>query len=115
MYGERGVATRTSQFRKVEAAALDRRDVPRHAVQISRATVRGHGAEPQDALLCDVSIYGCRIRFPAAQFGDERVWLRLDGSLPIAATIVWREDDVIGCRFDAPIERALMRSLTIHA
>lgn len=107
------MATRTSQFRKVDAAALDRREAPRHAVQISRATVRGHGAEPHDALLRDVSIYGCRICFTAAPFGYERVWLRLDGSLPIAATIVWRDDDVIGCRFDAPIERALMRSLTI--
>jgi hypothetical protein len=108
------MATRTSQFRKVDAAALDRRTAPRQMVQISRATVRGHGAEPLDAILSDVSIYGCRLASPAASLGLDRIWLRLDGSLPIAATIVWREDDTMGCRFDTPIERALMRSLTIQ-
>ncbi|HVF93517.1 MAG TPA: PilZ domain-containing protein [Sphingomonas sp.] len=108
------MATRTSQFRKVDAAALDRRAAPRHRVEISRATVRGHGAEPLAAFLCDVSIYGCRLAFPAASLGADRVWLRLDGSLPIAATIVWRQEDSIGCRFDTPIERTLMRSLTIQ-
>lgn len=108
------MATRTSQFRKVDAAALDRRITPRTHVQVTRATVRGHGAAPLDAMLSDVSIYGCRLDFTAATLLGDRVWLRLDGSLPIAATVVWRQDEVIGCRFDNPIERALMRSLTIQ-
>ena len=105
---------RTSQYRRVEAAALERRVGPRLVVQISRATMRGHGAAPVDATLADVSVYGCRLSFLAEPADDERIWLRLDGSLPIAATVMWREESMIGCRFDTPIPRDLMRSLTIQ-
>lgn len=105
----------TSQYRKVEAATIERRAGTRRIVQISRATIRGHGAAPVDAMLADVSVYGCRLSFPDGAANDERIWLRLDGSLPIAATVMWREDSMIGCRFDTPIPRDLMRSLTIRA
>lgn len=105
---------RTSQYRRAEAAALERRVGPRLMVQISRATMRGHGAAPVDATLADVSVYGCRLNFLAEPTDDERIWLRLDGSLPIAATVMWREASMIGCRFDTPIPRDLLRSLTIQ-
>lgn len=108
------MGARTSQYRKVEAAALDRRGGARLAVQVSRATVRGHGAAAADATLADVSAYGCRLRCSAEAGHDERIWLRFAGSLPVAATVIWREDGMVGCRFDTPIPRDLMRSLTIR-
>ena len=108
------MGARTSQYRKVEAAALDRRGAGRVVVKISRATARDHGAAPVDATLADVSVYGCRLSFADGSAEDERIWLRLDGSLPIAATVMWREASMIGCRFDTPIPRDLMRSLTIQ-
>ena len=108
------MGARTSRYRSVDAAAIERRDGARLVVQISRATMRGHGAAPVDATLFDVSVYGCRLRSEAAPADDERVWLRLDGSLPIAATVMWRQEDMVGCRFDTPISRDLMRSLTIR-
>lgn len=44
---------------------------------------------------------------------DEPVWLSLNDSPPIAAKVMWSADGVLGCRFDTPIARALLRSLTL--
>ena len=35
------------------------------------------------------------------------------GGAAVAATVMWREDEGLGCRFDAPIERTLMRKLVL--
>jgi len=107
------MATKLSPWRKVEPAALDQRTGPRYRVAVSRASVRGHGQQPQAALLHDLSAYGCRLSGVDDQPEGERLWLRLAGSLPVAATVVWARDDQLGCRFDAPLDRALMRALTL--
>lgn len=95
--------------------ASERRDDVRHRAVITRATVRGVTQEPSEALLQDVSLYGCRLQSPIEHSADEAVWLRLNGSMPIAARIVWSRDGMVGCRFDSPIERPLLRSLMIAA
>jgi len=85
----------------------------RHRAIITRATVRGLAQEPSEALLQDVSLYGCRLQSPIEHLADEAIWLRLNGSMPIPARVIWSRDGMMGCRFDAPIERPLLRSLMI--
>ncbi len=107
------MATRISQYRAVTPALVEQRSEARHRILVTPATVRKLGDEPDEALLRDLSVYGCRIASPNDYPVDERLWLRFNGSMPIAATVVWNEGGQIGCRFDAPIERSLMRALTL--
>lgn len=107
------MATRLTHYRMPEAASLDQRAEPRLRLSISKASVRRQGREPIDAALEDVSIYGCRMAsaMPAAE--GERLWLRFDGRMPVAATVVWCDAGMIGCRFDKPIDRGMLRALTL--
>jgi hypothetical protein len=107
------MATRLSQYRAVGPAAVEQRSEPRHRILVSRATVRRHGEQPVEATLRDLSIYGCRLHCAAELEPGERLWLRLHGSIPVSASVVWNDGDHLGCRFDAPIERSLMRALTL--
>jgi len=65
------------------------------------------------ANLCDISTYGCRLVSSTRHAPGDRLWLGLNGSPPLAATVVWCADGRIGCRFDEPLPRALMRQLII--
>lgn len=105
----------TSQFRKVEPARLEQREALRHPVLLSKATVRRHAARPMEAMLVDLSVYGCRVRFDGGVKAGERLWLRLAGSNPISATAVWAEGDRLGCKFDEMLDRVLFRQLILHA
>ncbi|MEN2785482.1 PilZ domain-containing protein [Sphingomonas qilianensis] len=107
------MASRATQFRKVQPALVEYRTVPRHSVVITTATVRRHGSLPDDAVLCDISAYGCRLESPNDYSAQERLWVRFPGSNPISATVVWARDGFTACRFDAPIERSLLRSMTL--
>lgn len=102
-----------SAYRKVAPARLDQRTIDRHPVVIRRATVRGHGRQPIEAQLVDLSIYGCRLTVDARYAPEDRLWLRFAGSAPVAATAIWIEGGELGCRFDAPIDRILFRTLTL--
>jgi hypothetical protein len=92
-------------------ASVEQRAAVRSDVQMLRARVEGH---TDDATLVEISIYGCRIACITEVGADEPVRLSLNGSLPIAATVVWQRDGMVGCRFDTPIGRPLLRSLTIR-
>ncbi|MBB5711535.1 PilZ domain-containing protein [Sphingomonas xinjiangensis] len=107
------MATRFSQYRAVTPALVEQRGEPRHRVLVTPATVRAHGDEADEATLRDLSVYGCRLSCPAEYPQGERLWLRFNGSMPIAASVVWNDGEQVGCRFDAPIERSLMRALTL--
>lgn len=107
------MASRVSQYRKVEPALVEYRGALRHPVFITSTTVRRYGEAAGEAILQDLSVYGCRVASDALHDVGERLWLRLSSSMPIAATVVWRNGEVVGCRFDAPIERTLVRSLTL--
>jgi hypothetical protein len=107
------MASRATQYRTVQAASLDRRSEARHPVHITRATTRAHREEAAAATLCDVSTYGCRLLSPTAHPPGERLWLRLNGGMPMAATVIWCEDGRMGCRFDESLPRDIMRGLTI--
>jgi hypothetical protein len=105
------MASRASQFRTVQAASLDRRAEPRHQVNITRATARSNRARILAADLCDISTYGCRLVSSTRHAPGDRLWLGLNGSQPFAATVVWCAEGRIGCRFDEPLPRTLMRQL----
>lgn len=91
---------------------VDQRRSERQPVSVSLATVREIGQDARDARLLDLSAYGCRMAMSGDQDEDARVWLRFDGGWPIAATVIWARNDMVGCRFDDPIPGALMRELT---
>jgi hypothetical protein len=103
----------TSAYRKVEPARLEQRVAARQPVVIKRATVRGHGRQPVEAELVDLSIYGCRLAVDAMFSAKDRLWLRFAGDKPVAATTVWFDGDQLGCRFDQPLDRSLFRALTL--
>lgn len=107
------MASRATQYRAVAAASFEQRAEPRHRVHLSRATVRRNGKGAVDAQLHDISIYGCRVACAETQPVGERIWVRLAGGLPIAAVVIWCRDSFVACRFDIPIDRAVVRSLTI--
>ncbi len=102
-----------SQYRTVEAAQIEQRQVFRHPVQIQRAAVRQHGKTGKAGELVDISIYGCRVACETKLAKRTRLWLRFEGSSPIAATTIWCEDGHIGCRFDHKLDQSLFRSLTL--
>lgn len=103
----------TSAYRKVAPAKLEQRAAIRHPVVVKRASVRGHGRQPLDAVLDDLSVYGCRLAIDGEFVAGERLWLRLAGGNAIAASAVWCEGGKLGCRFDEPLARDLFRSLTL--
>jgi PilZ domain len=103
----------TTAYKKVAPARLEQREVVRHTVVIKRTTVRGHGRQPVEAELIDLSIYGCRLTTDALFNANDRLWLRIAEGKPISATAIWIEGGELGCRFDEPIERGLFRALTL--
>jgi hypothetical protein len=107
------MATKFSQYRSVTPALVEQRSVPRHRVQVTRVNVVRRGGRPAEALLHDLSIYGCRFACRARHSEGERLWLRFPASPPVAATVVWNDGEYLGCRFDTPIARSLVRSLTL--
>lgn len=109
------MAARSSQYRRAAPALVDQRSAPRHWVVVTRASVRRHGEPASDAVLHNLSIYGCRLATTTEHMVEERLWLRFGGGMPIAATVMWVEDDVIGCRFDEAIDNNLLRTLTLAA
>ena len=107
------MATRVSQFRTVTPALVEHRRAERFPVTVTRATVRKPGGAPIEATLHDLSAYGCRLESPADYAAEERLWLGLNGGLPVGAAVVWCRDGFIGCRFDEAIPRSLVRELTL--
>ncbi|UZK66081.1 PilZ domain-containing protein [Sphingomonas sp. M1-B02] len=107
------MATRLSQFRSVAPASVDQRRDVRHRILVTRATVRRKDDPPVEATLRDLSIYGCRLACTSVHPAGERLWLSFRSDLPVAATVVWSDGTHIGCRFDAPIARSMMRALTL--
>lgn len=104
---------RNSRYRSVAPALVEHRKAFRHPVVLQRASVRRHATPAHDAQLLDLSIYGCRIATDASFEANDRLWLRFEGSRPVAATAVWCNGTNIGCRFDDPIEKTLFRTLTL--
>ena len=69
------------------------------------------GGPAVGAVLVDVSTFGCRVSGDGAEAVGDHVRLTFGGHPPVAATVVWRHDAAVGCRFDKPIATSLMRAL----
>ncbi len=108
------MATILSQYRRVAPALVDLRTARRHHVTVTRATLHRDGEPPSTAVLEDLSIYGCRLAAAGEERTGERLLLRFDHGADVAATVAWAKAGTIGCRFDTPIDRALMRRLTLN-
>ena len=106
------MATRYSQYRAVKPALVEHRAAERHRVYFTSATVqRGH--RRTEAMLHDLSIYGCRLACRSRHPEGARLLLSLRGGDPIIATVVWNDGAHLGCRFEKPIERSLVRTMTL--
>lgn len=102
-----------TQFRACAPATIEQRGALRLPVAVSGASVRRHSEQPADATLLDLSVYGCRVATDGEFVADERIFVRLTGGLPIPAAVIWVEDGVLGCRFNTPIARSLLRSVVL--
>jgi hypothetical protein len=102
-----------SQFRKVAPASLERRMTTRHAVSVRQMTIGRLAKKPQDAQLGDLSKYGCRIITSAKFSIGENVLLGFLDAEPVAAVIVWHDDEKLGCRFDREMDPQLFRQLAL--
>ena len=107
------MATRYTQYRAVDPALVEHRAAERHRVRLMSATVRERGGRASQALLHDLSIYGCRLACRTRHEQGTRLWLGLRNDESVPATVVWNDGDFLGCRFDAPIARTLVRALTL--
>ncbi|MBR0552884.1 PilZ domain-containing protein [Stakelama marina] len=108
------MASKMTRYQPAAPALVDQRAEPRHPVFITRASVRRHSEPPIEAALHDLSAYGCRIACSEEPDAGDRIWLRFQGGMPIAATVIWSNQGFAGCRFDEPIERSLVRALTLR-
>ncbi len=109
------MASKASRYVAAEPASIERREGTRLSVMITDATVRLHAAEAVAATLSDLSAYGCRVASAGEHQTGDRVWVRLGGGLPIAATVAWSADGLTGCRFDEALAREILRALTLGA
>ena len=107
------MATKYTQYRTVGPALVEQRAAERHRVRLTSASVRERGGRPGHALLHDLSIYGCRLACRTRHEEGTQLWLGLRDEPPIAAKVVWNDGNFLGCRFEAPIARTLVRSLTL--
>tara|TARA_R110000772_G_scaffold48156_2_gene110089 strand:- start:1128 stop:1484 length:357 start_codon:yes stop_codon:yes gene_type:complete len=109
------VALKSTRYRKVEPAALNRRATPRHTVAISSASLRRKGNISIPAILLDISIYGCRFEVDAVFKEGEKVTVTVDEHGPVTATLVWQKTKQAGCRFVDALDAAVLRSLTLSS
>jgi hypothetical protein len=107
------MATRATQFRTVTAALVEQRAATRHRILLTRTKVSGRDKSPVEAMLHDLSVYGCRLACQVTHAVGDKIWLRLHGDQPVPAKVMWNDGQHIGCRFDIPIDRKLMRQLTL--
>lgn len=106
------MATQASQILRVGPLLADHRRAMRRSVEMTRAGLSMSDDSRQAVSLVDVSTFGCRLSGAEDIAVGDRVRLTLGGAA-VGATVMWCGDEMIGCRFDVPIARPLMRSLVL--
>lgn len=104
---------KSTRYRKVEPAALNRRAVPRHEVEVTSVSLNAKESKSIPASLIDISIYGCRLELDTKLADGEAVEISIATFASIAATIVWTKAGHAGCRFVDSMDPHMMRALTI--
>ena len=69
------------------------------------------GGAAREAALVDISTFGCRLRGSEVEETGDHVRLKLRPGADVPATVVWRGQGLVGCRFDRPIATSLMRAM----
>ncbi len=104
----------TSKYRTPDPARVDQRQDKRHIVMLRKASVRRKPTEVYEAKISEISVYGCRL-FTKAPFDvGDAITLNLPVKDDICAVVVWREDGLMGCRFDEALDREILRQMTLH-
>ena len=107
------MALKSTRYRKVAPAALNRRAVPRHCVSVSSASLKRSSDNPISATLVDISIYGCRLEADAVFGEGEEINLAVADGNNVVATVVWQKVKQTGCRFVKALDPKIMRKLTL--
>jgi len=105
----------THRYRAVASANIDCRQAERLFVAVGRVgdgETTG-GGMPVEAVLRDISPFGCRLAVPGSYVMGERLVLRIGGGMEVSATVAWGTDGVIGCRFDQSMSRTALRQITL--
>lgn len=104
----------TSQYRTPDPARVDQRQEKRHIVLLRKSSVRKNSTKSYEAQIAELSIYGCRLFTSARYCIGDAVTVSLSEDVIIAAKAVWCERGRIGCRFNEPLDRDVLRQLTLH-
>lgn len=102
-------------YRSPRMKPVERRRELRHRVLVSGGAPSQAGDDPTECVLLDLSIYGCRLQSSADYAPGDSLRLRLAGWPAVDGEVVWIRDGLIACRFDDPISREMLRSLTLRA
>jgi hypothetical protein len=99
--------------RRAQLARLpyDARRSERRVVNLA-ASLREKGAELADALVLNLSVTGFAAETDMAVEEGQQIWLKLPGSAPLAAKVMWREGAKAGFEFAAPLHPADLETIT---
>ena len=99
---------------EIEPAQSDgRRRSPRAPVAFDARIARGAYARA----LCkvtDISVHGARLQTYSALKKGSTIWLTLPTVGLVAANVMWADDFVAGCQFQAPLDPAAFATLVAH-
>lgn len=107
------MATRLTLERRIEPALVEHRAAARRPSAQIDMTVCDGDAVPVPAMLLDVSPFGCRFLTAGPLATGDQLLLRFAQGEEAAADVIWREAGTVGCRFRDPVERTLVRRLTL--
>lgn len=106
------MALKSTRYQKVMPAALNRRNVKRHKVNITGTFVKRGQASTIQATILDVSVYGCKLALDAILPEGEKIQIHIADRDIVDATIVWQKAREAGCRFANVISPQKMKTLT---
>lgn len=103
-----------SKYRTPDPARIDARTDKRHIVLLRKTTISQKSAKAYEAQISELSLYGCRIFTDAIFAAGDAVTVTLSETTNITAKAVWQENGCMGCRFDEPLDREVLRQMTLH-
>ncbi|MFC4292958.1 hypothetical protein ACFOWX_11090 [Sphingorhabdus arenilitoris] len=90
---------------------VDRREASRHIVALRLVQLQTGKMGRHEAHISEIAVYGCRLYTPASLLPGDRIMFSLDNIVMTGATIIWREGQCYGCRFDLPIDIDLLKKM----
>lgn len=103
-----------SQYRTPDPARIDQRQDKRHLVMLRKSELHKEASKPYEAQIAELSIYGCRLFTDAEFAAGDAVMVSLTDQNIVSAKAIWQEDGRVGCRFDEPLDREVLRKMTLN-